>query len=93
MNLEEFKRQIEENLLKVVGNESAQRIMKIYENDFPRFLEENWTVEAITPALIGYYIQNQKKYKLDIYQNVNGNTFLDIFEITKIFIENGKLVD
>lgn len=56
MNLEEFKKQIEENLLKVVGKESTQRIMKDYENDFPRFLEENWTVEAITPALIGYYI-------------------------------------
>ena len=56
MTLEEFKKKVEENLLKAVGKESAQRIMKDYENDFPRFLEENWTVEAITPALIGYYI-------------------------------------
>ncbi len=56
MTLEEFKKRVEENLLKVVGKESTHRIMKDYENDFPQFLEENCTVEAITPTLIGYYI-------------------------------------
>ena len=56
MSLEEFKKKVEENLVKVVGKESTQRIMKDYNNDFPKFLKEGWTVEAITPALIGYYI-------------------------------------
>ncbi len=55
MTLEEYKKKVEENLVKVVGKESTQRIMKVYENDFSQFLKENWTVEAITPALIGYY--------------------------------------
>ena len=56
MNLEDFKKKVEKNLLKVVSKESTQRIMKDYNKDFPKFLKEGWTVEAITPALIGYYI-------------------------------------
>ena len=52
MTLEEFKKKVEENLTKVAGKKEAQETMKLYENDFPTILEENWTVEGITPALI-----------------------------------------
>lgn len=52
MTLEEFKKKVEENLTKVAGKKEAQETMKLYENDFPTILKENWTVEGITPALL-----------------------------------------
>ncbi len=52
MILEEFKKKVEENLIAIVGKEEAQETMKFYENDFPTILEENWTVEGITPDLL-----------------------------------------
>lgn len=52
MTLEEFKKKVEENLVAVAGKKEAQETMKFYEKDFPTILEENWTVEGITPALL-----------------------------------------
>ena len=52
MSLEQFKKKVEENLIKVAGKEEAQKTVKFYESDFPTILEEGWTVEAITPALL-----------------------------------------
>ena len=52
MSLEDYKKKVEENLIKVAGKKEAQETMKLYEDDFPTILKENWTVEGITPALL-----------------------------------------
>ena len=57
MTLEDYKKKVETNLLKVSGsNKLTQQIMKDYANDFPQFYKENWSVEALTPALLNYFI-------------------------------------
>ena len=52
MSLEEYKKKVEENLIKVAGKEEALETMKLYEKYFPQILKENWTVEGITTALL-----------------------------------------
>ena len=52
MTLEEYKKKVEENLILVASLKEAKEIMKLYEEDFPTILKENWTVEGITPALL-----------------------------------------
>ena len=52
MSLEEFKKKVEENLIIVAGEKEAKETMKLYEEYFPIILEEGWTVEGITPALL-----------------------------------------
>ena len=54
--LEQFKQQVADNLTSLFGKESSQRIMKDYENDFPMFYKEGWTVEGLTPAIANYFI-------------------------------------
>lgn len=55
MTLENYKKKVEENLIKVAGMKEAQETMKFYEEDFPQIFKENWTVEGITPALLMRY--------------------------------------
>lgn len=42
MTLEEFKKKVEENLKNIAGEKEAKEIMKLYEEDFPTILKENW---------------------------------------------------
>ncbi len=57
MTLEEYKKAVEENLLAVTHSESfTAQIMRDYDEEFPRFLEEGWTVEELTPAIANYFI-------------------------------------
>ena len=57
MTLEEYKKKVEENLLKVLGSKKLTlQVMKDYEEDFPQFLKDGWTVEGLTPAIIWNFI-------------------------------------
>ena len=55
MDLENFKKKVEENLKQRVGTKEAERLMKSYEDYFPMFLEKNLSVVATATAMIlGY---------------------------------------
>ena len=55
MTLEEYKKKVEECLKKAVGADNQDYItsrMKLYEEDFPTFLEKNLSPEVTATALI-----------------------------------------
>ncbi|MBP5343150.1 hypothetical protein J6Y73_04420 [bacterium] len=57
MSLEEYKKKVEENLLKVSGSKTLTlQVMKDYEKDFPKLLKDGWTIEGLTPAILNYLI-------------------------------------
>ena len=56
MSLEDNKKKVKENLLAIVGEKTTRQIMEDYEDDFPQFLKDNWSVAGLTPALINYYV-------------------------------------
>ncbi len=55
MNLESFKKQVEKNLVTRVGEKEAKRLMTIYEEDFPEFLQKRFGVVATATAMIMGY--------------------------------------
>ncbi len=55
MNLENFKKKVEENLKQRVGEKEAERLMTIYEEDFPEFLQKRFGVVATATAMIMGY--------------------------------------
>ena len=57
MTLEEYKKAVEENLLRVsCGKKLTAQIMKDYENDFQEFLNEGYSVAATTAGVINYFL-------------------------------------
>ena len=57
MTVEEYKEKVRKNLMAVLKNEkSVEKIMEDYDEDFARFLEEGWSVEALTPGIINYFL-------------------------------------
>ena len=56
MTLEEYKKKVEENLKKVVSEKYDWQVMRDYEEEFPTFLKEGWSIEGLTPAIINYLI-------------------------------------
>ena len=56
MSLDDYKKKVKENLLAIVGEKTTRQIMEDYEDDFPQFLKDNWSVAGLTPALINYYV-------------------------------------
>jgi len=55
MNLENFKKKVEENLKQMVGEKEAERLMTIYEEDFPEFLRKKSSAAATATAMIMGY--------------------------------------
>ena len=55
MTLEDYKKKVEELLVSRSGVERTKALMKVYEQDFPMFLEENWEPElTVTAMIMGY---------------------------------------
>ena len=55
MSLEVYKKKVENNLIKQVGEKEALRLMKEYEDDFPEFLQDNWSIAGSVTAIIQGY--------------------------------------
>ena len=55
MDLEEYKKKVLEDLVKMVGQSRAQRLMTAYSVDFPMFLKEKWTPEFAAFAMMHGY--------------------------------------
>ena len=55
MNLQSYKQRVKECLRNSIGEEETDRLIILYEEDFPMFLEENWSPEVTATAmLMGY---------------------------------------
>ena len=55
MNLQSYKHKVKECLKKSIGETETDRLMILYEEDFPKFLKENWSPEGAASAiLMGY---------------------------------------
>ena len=55
MNLQSYKQRVKECLRNSIGEEETDRLMILYEEDFPKFLKENWSPEGAASAiLMGY---------------------------------------
>ena len=55
MDLENYKKQVEQNLIERVGQKEAARLMRDYEKDFPKLFDMNLSVTASATALIMGY--------------------------------------
>ena len=56
MNLEEYKKKVEDFLLKNYNNSTGTtKLMKEYENDFQKFLEDGWEPEVAATAMVQGY--------------------------------------
>ena len=55
MTLEEFKQKVRECLLKSGTPTYVEKRMKLYEDEFPQFLEDKWEPSAVAAALIMGY--------------------------------------
>lgn len=56
MTLDQFKKEVGKALLEIEGRKSTQRIMKDYENDFQRLLDEGWNPKYAAQAMGNYLI-------------------------------------
>lgn len=55
MSFEEFKKKVEESLVKLDGKTEATRWMKIYEDELPQLYEDGWSVSGAATAIwMGY---------------------------------------
>ena len=54
-SLESFKKQVEECLLMSSSITYVKERMKLYEDEFPQFLKDNWTPGEVAAALIMGY--------------------------------------
>lgn len=56
MTLDQFKKEVGKALLEIEGRKSTQRIMKDYESDFQRLLDEGWNPKYVVRAMVNYLI-------------------------------------
>lgn len=56
MTLDQFKKEVGKALLEIEGRKSTQRIMKDYESDFQRLLDEGWNPKYAAQAMGNYLI-------------------------------------
>ena len=56
MTLDQFKKEVGKALLEIEGRKSTQRIMKDYESDFQRLLDEGWNPKYAAQAMGNYVI-------------------------------------
>lgn len=56
MTLDQFKKEVGKTLLEIEGRKSTQRIMKDYESDFQRLLDEGWNPKYAAQAMASYLI-------------------------------------
>ena len=56
MALDQFKKEVGKTLLEIEGRKSTQKIMKDYESDFQRFLDEGWNPKYVARAMVNYLI-------------------------------------
>ena len=56
MTLDQFKKEVGETLLEIEGRKSTQKIMKDYESDFQRLLDEGWNPKYAAQAMASYLI-------------------------------------
>ncbi len=57
MTLEEYKKKVEEHLVKKCNftTQSAKKLIALYEEDFPQFLKDNWSPLTAASAMIAGY--------------------------------------
>lgn len=56
MTLDQFKKEVGKTLLEIEGRKSTQRIMKDYESDFQRLLDEGRNPKYAAQAMASYLI-------------------------------------
>ena len=58
ISLEDYKKRVYDCLLKYQNNttQEAENLMKEYEEDLPRFYEENWKAEAVACGMDMRYL-------------------------------------
>lgn len=56
MTLDQFKKEVGKALLEIEGRKSTQKIMKDYESDFQRLLDEGWNPKYAAQAMASYLI-------------------------------------
>ena len=57
MTLEEYKKKVEEHLVKKCNftTQSTKKLIVLYEEDFPQFLKDNWSPLTAASAMIAGY--------------------------------------
>lgn len=56
MRFEQFKAELENNLITLTDQKTAARLMTEYAEDLSRFYAEDWTIAGLSPGMIWHFL-------------------------------------